>query len=70
MTSLKMEPRRDVEWGRDQHSQLSKVLPLPTDFLKNWSIVVIQCCVSFRCTAKRFNYTSTDLFFLRFFFPL
>ena len=35
MTSLKMELRRDVELGRDQHSQLLKVLPLPTDFLKN-----------------------------------
>ena len=36
-------------------------------FYFNWSMADLQCCVSFKCTAKGFNYTY--LFFFRF-FPL
>ena len=32
MTTLKMELGRDLESGRDDHSQLSKVLALPINF--------------------------------------
>ena len=26
-------------------------------FFRNWSLIHVQCCVSFRCTAKWFSYT-------------
>ena len=39
-------------------------------FLKNfyWSIVDLQCCVSFRCTAKWMSYTYTYTHFFCFWF--
>ena len=33
----------------------------------NWSIVNLQCCVSFRCTAKWFSYTYIYIYFFRLF---
>ena len=38
-----------------------------TMIFKNWSIINLQYCVSFRCTAKKFSYTYIDIFFFRFF---
>ena len=34
----------------------------------NWSIVDLQCCVSFRCTEKWFSYTYTHINFLVLFY--
>ena len=36
-------------------------------FIFNWNIVDLQCCVSFRWTAKWFNYAYTHMFSFRFF---
>ena len=35
----------------------------------NWSIVDLQCCVSFRCSAKWFSYTTYISFFFQILFP-
>ena len=35
-------------------------------FFLNWSIVDLQCCVSFRCKAKWFRYTYIYFFFIFF----
>ena len=32
-----------------------------------WCAVYLQCCVGFRCIAKRSSYTYINLFFFRFF---
>ena len=37
--------------------------PIFTSFLKNWTTVGLQCCVSFRCTAKWFSYTYIYILF-------
>ena len=36
-------------------------------YIYKWRSVDLQCCVSFRCTAKRFSYTNIYIFFFRFF---
>ena len=36
-------------------------------FLLSWSRVDLQCCISFRCTAKWFSYTYLYIYFVRFF---
>ena len=36
-------------------------------FIFYWSIVNLQCCVSFKCTARWFIYTYIHAFFFRFF---
>ena len=38
-------------------------------FLKNWSIVNLQCCANLCCTAKWFSYTHIDIF-KKYSFPL
>ena len=35
----------------------------------NWSIVDLQCCVSFRCTAKWFSYTYIYIYFFQILLP-
>ena len=45
-----------------------------TSFLKNylifyWSTIDLQCCVSFRCTAKWFSYMYIYIYFFQILFP-
>ena len=68
-----VEREADSEESRTACGKLyfgGSILRQPTatySFLKKfyWSIFDLQCCVSFRCTAKWFSYT----YFFRFFFP-
>ena len=47
----------DLLWK--ETSSILSILQLfkNSSFLKNWSIIDLQCCVSFRCTAQQFSYT-------------
>ena len=43
---------------------------LPRFFILFWSIVDLQCCISFRCTAKWFSYTYTHIRSFSDYFPV